>query len=129
MGVLDLLTVLRWLPLLASNKRRGGEPWCHTALRYFYSPYAQYILCEHSSDSYNIVIRLWLKAGLNHRNMLANMFKMLAECWPTCCVRLSTMVQHLPRFLYFNSWAYFYLYMVFCRDKENAGSLLNLIMK
>ena len=36
-------------------------------------------------------------------------------------------VQHLPTFLYSNFWAYFYLYMVFCRDKANAGSLLNLI--
>ena len=36
-------------------------------------------------------------------------------------------VQHLPTFLYSNSWAYFYLYMVLCRDKANAGSLLNLI--
>ena len=36
-------------------------------------------------------------------------------------------VQHLPTFRYSNSWAYFYLYMVFCRDKANAGSLLDLI--
>ena len=34
MGVLDLLIVLRWSPLLASNKHRRGDP-CHTALRYF----------------------------------------------------------------------------------------------
>ena len=47
MGVLDLLIVLRWSPLLASNKRWGWEPWCHTALRYFfYSPYTQYVLCK-----------------------------------------------------------------------------------
>ena len=26
MGVLDLLIVLRWSPLLASNKHRGGDP-------------------------------------------------------------------------------------------------------
>ena len=53
MGVLDLLTVLRWSPLLASNKRRGGEPRCHTALRYFLLSLHTVYISEHSSDSYN----------------------------------------------------------------------------
>ena len=46
---------------------------------------------------------------------------------PTCCVRLSTMYNTCQRFYILILGNIFYLYMVFCRDKANAGSLLNLI--
>ena len=51
MGVLDLLIVLRWSPLLASNKHQRGEPWCHTVLRYFLlSLRTVYVLCEREPE-------------------------------------------------------------------------------
>ena len=59
--------------------------------------------------------------------MLANMCQHVGGMLANMLRSFIHHVQHLPTFLYDNSWAYFYLYMVFCRDKANAGSLLNLI--
>ena len=47
MGILDLLIVLRWSPLLAPNKHQRGEPvMSHRVKIFLLSLRTVYVLCE-----------------------------------------------------------------------------------